>query len=763
MAQRRFGPTRGAGVAIVELEGDKTIQAAALGWAGYAGVLEKGPVGKLILAGTKKLFEARCGSYIDDSLLPDAALDYYDLANGAGGLALIRVTDGNELQAQATLYTRNASTRSALGTLKAHNGGRWGGKLRRYTDDMASINDLTDVTLDTGSSAFATDEWKGGYIELEDIPNVQYPIVGNTAAGVITVAADQTMLTTYNALSGSSLRYYLTLPTEAKAVSYLIQDGEEKPDTEFALSVYVDGDFVRKYPNLSTDPASSRYWVSIINNDDANYEIEAVDLWTGAHVAGTRPANHYGTIATVTATLLTADIHEFVVTNSPTGANPTVTLGTTTDAMTDQVITITMTSLTDFDAVSDKYGALGSGTVGALFTPNNKWSPPFTIANGATVLATADVMSLTYKPFTPDALIGGQLYPDKVNAKNTSFRITGNDHNTITVAAGSDLTVDGAATDEFMVEAPLELVGGRDGIADLTDADYQQQAWDTGSSPFNQLNGKNLGLVKLATPGITSTAVQKSGVAYADAKNHQYRYEIPEATTTENGALAYINDTLGRSDYAVVSFPSYGDVPDPGGTLNEGKRKTVSLTGMIHGREARIAADYDGYHKAQAGIDAKLPRILAIPTGDAILDEERLNPSGIAVIKKVKGNFILWGDRTLNTDPNWKWKHQRELMSYYEHVLQESFDWIVFAINDPDTEQLALVSLNDYFLPEWRKRALRGDTFQDAAIIKLDEELNTDAVRAAGNMIAEIKLRLADTIERFVIRIGKQGIFESVG
>ena len=48
MAVRRFGPTRGAGVAVVELEGQKTIEAGALGMVAYPGLLEKGPVGELI-------------------------------------------------------------------------------------------------------------------------------------------------------------------------------------------------------------------------------------------------------------------------------------------------------------------------------------------------------------------------------------------------------------------------------------------------------------------------------------------------------------------------------------------------------------------------------------------------------------------------------------------------------------------------------------------------------------------------------------------
>lgn len=762
MPQKRYGPTRGAGVTLIELEGEKGIEPGALGWCGYAGLMEKGAVGELIVAQNKKSYEKKCGSLISESTLPDCASDYYSLANGAGGLLLIRVTDGNELQADMTLYARIGSLLTPMGTLKAKNGGRWGGKRNYLTKDMATIGDLTNITLDTGT-AMKTNEWTGGYVELEDVPNQSYPIIGNDDAGVITVAADQTMLDDYNALSGASLRYYLTLENDGKALSIMIEDGEENSDTEFALSIYVDGAFVNKYGNLNTDPTSGRYWASVINNDDGNDEIEAVDLWTGAHVASVRPANHYGIIDTVTTTVLTAVIHDFTI-NSPTGGNPTFAFDSTDDDMISQKITITMTSATEGTAVSDKFGSLGASsvTLGTSFVPNNKWTPEFTITAGATPMATGETIVINYKPFVPDSLIGGYCYPDKVNAKTTRFRIVDNDHDSVTVADGSDMTIDGATSDEFMIVAPLEMEGGRDGNADITDSDYSQQAWDTGSSPFNRVFGKNMGLVKFATPGVTSTAVQKAGAAYAEAKNHQYRYEIPSSITTEYSAISQVNDTLGRSDYAVVAFPSYGTVPDPDST--DGKTKEIPLTGMIHGREARIAADYNGYHKAQAGIDAKLPRLLDIPTEDALLDEELLNPVGITIIKKSKGNFIIWGDRTLNTDPTWKWKHQREQMSYYEHVLQESFDWLIFMINDKENEKLALSALTSFFMSEWLpKRAIRGDTFNEAAIIKLDDELNTDATRANGEMVAEIKLKLADTIERFIIRIGKQGIFDSVG
>lgn len=782
MAQRVFGPIRGAGVQITELEGQKTIEPGALGFVGYAGILEKGEVGALIQTTSQEQATKKVGGRIDDSLLPDAIEHYYNLASGAGGIMMVRVTDGNEQQAQGyktfartgnveNVYCRRGSLKTPIGNIKAKNGGRWGGARSMYSNQVADeATDITETTIDTALSVFTTDEWKGGYIELAGVPNTRYPIVGNTAAGIITVESDATMASDLAAgADPTNDVYYLVIDQDAeKEVSVEFRDGEEDPDNEFSMRVYVDGVLINTYPDLSTDPASGRYWVNVINQDDNNDEVEVEDLWTGQHVANVRPANYYGVISAVTATVLTATIADFTI-NSPTGGDPTFALGTTTDAMVAQKLTITMTTPTAGDVVSDRFGPLGSITLGTSFDPPaagggaskaNKWCPPFTVTAGGTALVAADTLVINYKPFEPDALIGGYVYPDKPNAKTTKFRIVDNDHNTITAADGSDMTVDGAIADEFLVEAPVALWGGRDGIADLADSDYISQAWDIDSSPFNRVAGRNLGLIKFATPGVTATAVQKAGKSYAEEKNHQYRYEIPSTIVTEASADTYVNETLGRSQYAVVSFPSYCDIVDPDGET--GTTKEISATGMIHGREARIASDFLGYHKAEAGLSATLPAILDLPTGEAILNEEILNPRGINVIKKLRGNYVLWGDRTLWLDSTWKWKHQREQFSYYEHVLQENFDFVVFALNSPETRALVKTALISFFLPEYTKGALDNDySFEDAATIKIDSENNTPATKADGDMFVDILLRPVDTVERLRIRIGKAGLFEA--
>lgn len=773
MAQRRFGPTRGAGVVIEEVEGQKIIQPGALGMVGYTGILEKGNVGELISVFSKEEFFKVAGGLIPDSVLPDAVNDYFNNAAGAGAVHLVRVTDGNEVQSELTLYSRIAATRTPMGTVKAANGGRWGGKRDVETEELAQ-SAYTNTTITT-TKDFAKDQWKDAVVTIDTISG-SFIVIGNTDGpnSVITVAFDSKMLDLLVADTLDPARYNLELDNlllngDPKALSILIEDGEDNPDTEFKLSIFVDDVLVKPYPNLSTDPVSGRYWVSVINDDPGNNEIEVTDLVTGAHVAATRPANHYGKSVSVTDTVLTATIQDITV-NSPGGADPTLALGTTNDVMLEQVMTVLIGAAGVITSVtSNRFGDLGLGdgtpAVGEEFTPNNKFSPPFTITDGGTALADGDTVVIQYKPFIVGSLADGRLFPDKAGSilpanKLLRFRIVSNTHDTITVALGSTMNT-AFGTKDFLVEAAQELAKGQDGIADIVDTDFVVQGYDVETSPLNRLFGKNFGLVKLATPGNTSIEVAKAGVAYAASRNYQYRYEIPANVVTETAAIAKINEDFGRSIYAVVSFPSFGSVADP--DSRDGKLKEVSLTGQIHGREAAIVRDFDGYHKAQAGTDAVLPALLDLSTKDKVLNEELLNPVGIGVIKKVQGNFIIWGDRTVQDDPEWRFKHQREQMSFYENVLRESFDFIIFAINDPVNDAVALAALRSFFRPEFVKRALRGNTFEDAVIIKIDAENNPDASRALGDLIADISLRLADTVERFVIRIGKQGIFDEVG
>lgn len=869
MTQRRFGPIRAAGVAIVEKDGDKTISPAPLGVVGYVGILEKGRIDELIEIFNKNDFLAQCGSYIDESLVPDSVFDFFNLGNGAGRVYLSRITDGTELNSSVTVKNRR-SPQSDVIKFEADNGGRWGGKKSTIVKTYTAV---TQTTLSTGITMLE-DEYKDANVILAAVLNKSYKVISNDTAGILTFDSDVTLQDDIGA-SVDQL-YSAILANEEKSVSILIKDGLKNPTTEWSLEVYVDDVLVSSYDDLSSDPVSDKYFVNVINADTANFYIKVTDLNIGSITADIRPANYHNQSSIVTTTKLTANIFN-VVTNSVASAIGAITSpsygstivkdvitlectaagtradeeltstdnyandeeivingrtitfkGTVTDTLNEVLVGATeedsidnlvtfingdidvlienivfaekdsehilhlwaanandssnsITTTTDgvnatwggvtlsggvdqtWDAVSSLQGALTVSVVtGDAYTEENSYSMGFILTDktfdSTKMFAIADTVTIEIEPFLVDELSGHLLMPNTDDRRST-FVIESNTSFEITVRTGSDLTAIANAGDSFIVIHTQELGGGYDGVAGITDQDYLD-ALDTSTSLFNQFFGKNVGLVKTGSPGVTATAVQKAGATYAESRNYQWRYEIPSNIVTDSAAEQHVNDVLGRNDFAVVTFPSFAWVTHP---LNEGM-KLVSTTGMIHGREALVAKNYNGYHKAGSDISVTLPNVLKLTTGDRVLNEEFLNPHGIGVIKRMKGNFVIWGDRTVSLDPAWKWKHQREYMSHQENILRENFDWIIFAINSTrSTAQAQLItSLKSYFLTEFIKGALEGANFDDAVIIKVDNENNTAITRANGDLNAEIKFRIVDTVERLIITMSQLGINEVI-
>lgn len=420
-----------------------------------------------------------------------------------------------------------------------------------------------------------------------------------------------------------------------------------------------------------------------------------------------------------------------------------------------------------WDLTSEKMPFLGTLAItsGVAFAAPNDFGYGFTLRDSTLDSSrewqAGDTITVIVEPFETDALVGGQLFPDESDSR-TKFRIVSNDANSITVKTGSDMTSAASAGDIFRVQYIQELRGGYDGIAEIADSNYED-TYDTETSPLRSLRGKNLGLVKLATPGITASAVQKAGVAFSESQNWQYRYEIPANITDEVDAEEFVNATIGRNDFAKVHWPSYVKVSKEGGGL-----KLITATGMIHGEEALIANNFQGFHKAAAGEDAILGQALALPDGMGDdrepLDEEFLNPQGINVIREKSGNLVLWGDRSLSIDPAFTFVHKREYLSHVENIFLENFDFIIFALNSEDasTQSQLIAAFIAFWTPELAKNAIVGDTVQEATQLKIDSENNTDVTRAAGNLFADMSIRIVDTVERFIIRIGQQGVTEDV-
>jgi hypothetical protein len=788
MGQRRYGPTLDAGVVIVEKDAERTITPSQLGSTAYTGMLERGAVGELITCTGRRDMLRKAGGYIPDSLLPDAMIDFWDHSNGAGILFLYRVTDGNEIAASLTAYDRKA-TRSAVAKFEATHpratnggGGGWGGRRVNLVVDLAAVpGDITGETTVELPIAFHpifTDQFKGGQIKFTET-GLTYDIVGNDKSDGIAktelrVATDSKLLTDFGA--GTDPEILLTLENvdawaQEKHLSVKIKDGQINPSTEWGLDVYLNGDLTLTYPDLSSDPLASNYYVEAINEDTSNQILKATDLWTGAITADVRPANHFGTVASateITAKKLKIGTATVIVDSSLASDNTIAAFTFGADVVPDTYeVEVTGTGPTTWSVISltnQKTHVFTAPTDGVAYAADNPQSIGFTVTGVTPVIG--EKFTLVVLPLEEDELINGKIFfPEVAGAPGSGWFITDNNETEVDITSG-DLTIGGTLVGnvKYRLEYMQQLTGGYDGIADVSENDFLP-AFDTGSSEFLKLDDQGYGLVKFACPGVTdisgvtSLTVEKAGVNFAEARNHQYRPEVPKNILTDDAAKTFLQDTLGRNDFEAIIFPSWATVADP---ILDGRLKDVPLTGQVHGREALVARNYEGYHKVAAGIDVTLPRIVRLPIGDRKINGELLNPIGYQTVRKKNGNFVIWGARIPATNQAWKWKQQRELMSYYEHVLQESFPWIIFAINDKQEWPGLIAALKSFFIPEWRKRALRGDTFDQAISIKLDEEINTSLTMAQGDLNCEITLRLADTVERFIIAMGKAGIFEDL-
>lgn len=804
MSMRRFGPTLGAGTVVIEKQAERIAEAAPLGVTLYVTPLERGPTDKVISTYGKKELARKIGSRISGYDGPDCAYDFWDHSEGAGELHLLRVTTGLERAAKLDLVSREMTSdvdgwtsadhkNRPLIRVAAKNGGRWASQKRTIYREVALITDVGVTTLTTGLTMLA-DEWVGATLKLDAVSSKTYKVIANNTSGVITVSSDSDMDADVGVATDKG--YQLILDTAVgvegldRTLSIVTGDGETDPVNEFSLAVYNNETQVRRWPNLSMDPTSKHYFVRQINDDLGNLEIEVSDLLSPSdpNVSDRRPCNGQGIVASITADTLTTTL--FQARRTAGVSNPTVALSGSTDVMkyvdtfefevtsvtagagTDVIITMKSMRVGGGTAVHAAVtAAAGAGVPFVFNAPTSPLVPNITITSGSTAFSLGDKFQVDYQPFEPDALVGGYVCPDIVNKPNARYKIASNTHKVITIQTGdlTDANGDGDAADRFAVFYPQTLGGsdalsgttpmnGSDGLSGLADSDYTTVHLNPAATPARSLLTQNKGLVKVATPDRYATAVSQAGIALAEAFNWQYRVEIDPSVDTESAAIDFINTTIGRSDYGVTLFPSYVSVVDP---ERPGQNKTTPNTGMVHGREALMAKTWDGYHKAAAGVDVTLPRIVDTPF-ELVLNEEVLNPQGINVLRKYKTDYIVWGDRTIASDPSWKFKHQREQMSHYENRLREAFDWIIFAINDVNTQGDALVAMTNFFLPEFTKRALGGATFAASCIIKIDNENNTAETRADGDLNCEISLKLADTVERFVITIGKQGIFDGV-
>ncbi|MFK8253932.1 phage tail sheath family protein [Ancylobacter terrae] len=226
-------------------------------------------------------------------------------------------------------------------------------------------------------------------------------------------------------------------------------------------------------------------------------------------------------------------------------------------------------------------------------------------------------------------------------------------------------------------QAVVVRVGGLDGAPDAA-ALIGDAAAGTGLHAFERVDTINL----LLTPGISDPAVQAAALDYAERRRALLLIDLPENVETPAAALEWraANPGLLRPE-AAAWFPRLAVFDPRTGQVGP----ILGNTGAIAGIIARTDVQR-GIWKAPAGTGADLSASLVPALAVDDDGNRKLNPAGINAIRRFPARgTLVWGGRTLSTDPEWKYIPVRRL---HLHILESLARGLRRAALEPDGERL---------------------------------------------------------------------------
>lgn len=161
----------------------------------------------------------------------------------------------------------------------------------------------------------------------------------------------------------------------------------------------------------------------------------------------------------------------------------------------------------------------------------------------------------------------------------------------------------------------------------------------------------------------------------------------------------------------------------------------LAPSAIVAGAIARQDRDR-GVWKAPANLPlAGVAATMAITTRE----QELLNPEGINVIRAFPGKGLLvWGARTLSSDPEWKYVPVRRLAAMIAASITHSLGWVAFEADEPALRARVRATVEGFLDRLWRDGALAGSKPKQAFFVRCDATTTTAADVAAGRLIVEI-------------------------
>jgi hypothetical protein len=252
----------------------------------------------------------------------------------------------------------------------------------------------------------------------------------------------------------------------------------------------------------------------------------------------------------------------------------------------------------------------------------------------------------------------------------------------------------------------------------------------------------------LCIPEISEEAVLAAAEQYCSRRRAFLLIDPPAVASTAAEATNWLSGPSGppRTRDCATYFP----------WLVAADGRECGPSGAVAGAFARTDSAR-GVWKAPAGAAADL-RGVASPaqsltnTAAAALNQEAINP-----LREMSGRgLVVWGARTLSSDPEWKYIPVRRTALMIEESIELGTGWVVFEPNAEGTWARVRAQVSAFLDGLWRRGALQGATPRKAYFVRCDASTTTPADVAAGRLNILVGFAPTKPAEFIVLSITRQ-------
>lgn len=234
----------------------------------------------------------------------------------------------------------------------------------------------------------------------------------------------------------------------------------------------------------------------------------------------------------------------------------------------------------------------------------------------------------------------------------------------------------------------------------------------------------------IAVPGIGSPTMVDFGGNYCRQRADCFFIgDMGVTDDTKEDAQAFATALTVRGSYSAVYYP-WVRATDPTGESIE----PIALppSGYVAGLYARIDSKR-GVWKAPAGTEANLGGAVGLLKATSDAEQDTLNPLGVNVIRTFPAaGLVVWGARTITSDPEWKYVPVRRTAIYLEQSIYNGIQWAVFEPNDEDLWSSIRLNVNAFMMLQFQNGAFQGKSAGEAFFVKCDDKTTTQADIDAG-------------------------------